>query len=83
MEQLPILNDDDHRVLMEKEESIIRLNGDQIIERVTDQRNELIRNLLSSDNLRSYLSKHHPMVSISQVRTEFIQKSLNGLMGAK
>ena len=66
--------------MMQTEESFIRLNNDNIIELVRDQRNELINKLLFADSLKPFLKETFGVTEISQIKQEFIKRALKDLI---
>jgi len=64
---------------MQKEESLIRLSNDYIIELVRDRRNELISKLLHREELNLFLKETFGVTEISQVKREFIKRALKEL----
>jgi hypothetical protein len=65
---------------MQTEESILRLSGENIIEMIRDNRNEIIQKLLNDSALREYLSETHSLNEVSAIKIEFIKRSLKELL---
>jgi hypothetical protein len=65
---------------MQTEESIIRLSGENIIEIIRDNRNEIIQKLLHDKALKLYLTDFHGLAEVSTLKLGFIKRSLKELM---
>jgi hypothetical protein len=65
---------------METEESIIRLSGENIIEMIRDNRNDVIQKLLDDKTLKLYLNEIHSLTEVSAIKIEFIKRSLKELI---
>jgi hypothetical protein len=65
---------------MQTEESIIRLSGDNIIEMIRDNRNDIIQKLFNDAALRHYLHEVHMLTEVSTIKIEFIKRSLKELI---
>lgn len=64
---------------MHTEGSISHLSGDEVIEVVKDTRNEIIGKLLNTEALNSFLSEHCHIENVSNIKLEFIKRSLKEL----
>jgi len=65
---------------MQPEESIIRLSGENIIEMIRDNRNDVIQKLLNDEALKLYLQEIHFLPDVSAIKMEFIKRSLEELI---
>lgn len=65
---------------MQTEESIIRLSGENIIEMIRDNRNEVIQKSLNDSTLKLYLKEVHSLAEVSAIKIEFIKRSLKELI---
>jgi hypothetical protein len=65
---------------MQTEESIIRSSGENIIEMIRDNRNDVIQKLLEDRALKLYLNEIHSLTEVSAIKIEFIKRSLKELI---
>ena len=67
---------------MQIEGSISHLSGDEVIELVRESRNELISKLLGSESLKQFLFEKCSLENVSDIKLEFIKRSLKELAGS-
>jgi len=58
----------------------IKRTHDMILELIRNMRTDIVRSLLHTDNLKSYLRDEHKIKEMSNVRIEFIKRSLHELL---
>lgn len=58
----------------------IKRTHDMILEQIRNMRTDIVRSLLHTENLKTYLRDEHKLPEPSNVRIEFIKRSLHELL---
>jgi hypothetical protein len=65
---------------MQATDSQIKQSHDMILELIRNMRTDIVRSLLHTDTLKAYLRDEHKIAEPSNVRIEFIKRSLHELL---